>query len=183
MRCFIGVDFSRELKNQIASLQSKLRTISASGRWKYIDNFHLTLKFLDEIDLKQKSVIEKELQDLCAITPSFTLKVAHLGNFPGKDDYRVLWLSLGGELDSLRSLQRNIDTRLKSVGFSIEKRQYVPHITIGQNLVFGQAFEEIKKLAEEIIFSDILVDRIFLFKSEQAANKRVYTPISEFGLR
>jgi len=46
MRTFVAVDFNTELKKEILKLQTQLRNLAVSGRWKYIDNFHLTLKFL-----------------------------------------------------------------------------------------------------------------------------------------
>ena len=53
MRTFIGIDFEDAIKNNILELQNKLRKYVVKGRWKHSDNFHLTLKFLDEIDSEQ----------------------------------------------------------------------------------------------------------------------------------
>ncbi|MBP7073670.1 MAG: RNA 2',3'-cyclic phosphodiesterase, partial [Clostridia bacterium] len=50
MRTFIGADFSRDIKDSIAGVQHIVRENSERGRFKYVGNFHLTLKFLGEIE-------------------------------------------------------------------------------------------------------------------------------------
>jgi 2'-5' RNA ligase len=48
MRLFIAIDFNKEIKKKLVDLQANLKDMAVSGRWKYIDNLHLTLKFLGE---------------------------------------------------------------------------------------------------------------------------------------
>ncbi len=183
MRSFIAVDFSRQLKSEIAGLQSMLRSHAASGRWKYIGNFHLTLKFLDEIDLKKVSEISDKMREICAGTEKFKLGISELGNFPGKECLRVLWLGIGGELDRLNSFQNKIDAALEGMGFRKENRSYTPHITIGQDVVFYTEFGKIKELAGVSRMPEFLVEKAYLFKSEQVGGRRIYTPVNEFKLK
>lgn len=180
MRSFIAIDLSRDIKSRITDMQSKLRVHASSGRWKYVDNFHLTLKFLDDIDLRQLSKICCELKNICSQTDKFKLILSNLGNFPGNGCVRVLWLGINGELDRLYSLQKEIDNRMDIMGFQKEKRAYKPHITIGQDIVFNEKLDNLRNFVSIDDFPEIIVDRIYLFKSEQVGRKRVYTPIEEF---
>ena len=180
MRAFIAIDFSSLLKDQIAGLQRELRPFASSVRWKYIDNFHLTLKFLGEIEPGKIEGIGEEVGKICRPLAPFSLKVSNIGCFPGKDSFRVVWLGLSGDLDRLRSLQSEIDTCLGKLGFEIEKRSYKPHVTIAQDVVFNTGFEKISEIASKISFSDIYVDRVYLIKSEQIGARRVYTPVSGY---
>jgi len=180
MRTFIAVDFNKEVKNEIKSLQDRLRTHASFGRWKYIDNFQLTLKFLGEIDDKKEDEIGAQLEKTCQKSNPFVLNISEIGRFQGHDNIRVLWLGLGGELDKLKRLQADVEEGMHAIGFEKEKRPYVPHITIAQDIAFSTGFDEIRKIASEIVFPDIPVDKIFLFKSEQVGKKRIYTPLKEF---
>jgi 2'-5' RNA ligase len=180
MRTFIAIDFSQQLKNEISNLQADVRSLASSGRWKFIDNFHLTLKFLDEINANMIESISRELYNISKETSRFKLNISGIGNFPGKGSIRVLWLGLGGETDRLNVLQNMIDASLKNLGFAVEKRSYTPHITIAQDVVFSREFSEIEKISKAKQFSEINVESIFLFKSEQIGHKRVYTSIGEF---
>jgi len=183
MRAFIGIDFSKELKKKVADMQLRLKPYASSGRWKYIDNFHLTLKFLGEIDLSQLSAIDRELREICSHAQRFRLKISGAGFFPGKDCLRVLWLGLGGDVDMLNWLQRAIDTKLESIGFKKEKRGYTPHITVGQDIVFTRGFDEIKNIIDSCEFPEATVDCVYLFESEQVGGKRVYTPLGKYLLQ
>lgn len=182
MRCFVGVDFSMDVKSCIADMQMKLKKSAVSGRWKHINNYHLTLKFLNEIDSGTVEKVNQSLEEVCSIAGYFTLRISELGNFPGKGCLRVLWLSLDGDLEKLYQLQESIDTSFQKIGFEKEKRGYTPHVTLGQDVVFGQDFDKIKKITPVEAFPDITVDKVYLFKSEQIQNKRIYTPIREFKL-
>mgnify|MGYP002682077563 FL=1 len=71
---------------------------------------------------------------------------------------------------------------LESLGFEREKRRYIPHVTIAQDVKFNTDFENIKGLVESDRFAKIEVRSVNLFKSEQISNKRVYTPITEHNL-
>lgn len=183
MRSFIGIDFSKELKNEIASLQSELRNHASSGRWIYIDNFHLTLKFLGETDMKTATGIGQKMRELCGSTRKFDLNMSGLGNFPGNGCLRVLWLGLGGDSDKLLSFQSKVDQSMEQLGFQREKRGFSPHITIGQDIVFDSEFGRIKELAGVRSFSGMTVEKVYLFKSEQIGNKRVYTAVDEYKLQ
>ncbi len=144
IRAFIGIDFGNDCKAYIHGLQQSLRKCAVRGRWKHSDNFHLTLKFLDDIDEKQQKQIEAALSDICFHRDSFCLEVSELGIFKGRDNIRVLWLGLTGELKPLQSLAGDIEKALVPVGFPAEKRPYVPHITIGQDIVFERPFDQVR---------------------------------------
>ncbi|MGI6606696.1 MAG: RNA 2',3'-cyclic phosphodiesterase [Peptococcia bacterium] len=97
MRAFIGIDFAPEVKKEIFNLQQRLRKYALRGRWKHSDNFHLTLKFLDEISLTQQAQINEAMQKVCLGQKPFKLAVTSLGVFNGKEAIRVLWLGLTGD--------------------------------------------------------------------------------------
>jgi 2'-5' RNA ligase len=182
MRAFIGIDFTPKMKKEIAELQKNLRKYALKGRWKYVDNFHLTLKFLDEIDFKQKAQIDNVMKNLCSVVKPFRLTLNGLGIFTGHDCIRVLWLGITGEIKELAFLHQEIDKALVTLGFPPEKRKFKPHITIGQDIIFNCGLEEIKDYVEKAEFDILDVNSLFLFKSEQIQNKRIYTKVSEYPL-
>lgn len=182
IRAFIGIDFDQELKNEIYYLQQRLRKNALKGRWKHIDNFHLTLKFLDEINLEQKEQIDNVLRKLCIMRKPFNLSIADMGIFPGRDSIRVLWLGFTGDILQLHTLQHEVDEAMVPIGFRPEKRRYTPHITIGQDIVFSGDFGQIRESIGKFQFRKITVNGLVLFKSEQVQHKRIYTKASEYEL-
>ena len=183
IRAFIGIDFDSDCKKYIFELQQRLRKYAVKGRWKSSDNFHLTLKFLDEINTKQQTQIDEALQSICNAQNPFTLEISELGVFYGRDAIRVVWLGLAGDLLYLQPIAEKIDKSFAAIGFAQEKRQYTPHITIGQDVIFECPFNQIKSSIGLIKFSPIDVKKVTLFKSEQLQNKRIYSKISEYDLK
>jgi 2'-5' RNA ligase len=180
IRAFIGIDFSRELKNRIFEFQQRIRKYATKGRWKHSDNFHLTLKFLNEISLNQQLQIDEAIKGLCIEQIPFSLELSDIGIFRGKEYIRVLWLGFSGEIQKLQLLHKRIDKALSPIGFMRESRKFTPHITIGQDIIFKCSFEQIRSELGKTLSDRIVVDRLYLFKSEQINNRRIYSKISEY---
>ncbi|NTV89722.1 MAG: RNA 2',3'-cyclic phosphodiesterase [Clostridiales bacterium] len=182
MRAFIAIDFNDGLKSRISGVQNELRSKTVSGRWKHRDNFHLTLKFLDEINREQFDDLKSELENISRRHACFTLNIAEIGRFQGRDSIRVLWLGLGGDLDKLVKLQSDIEEAAVRIGFPRETRSFRPHVTIGQDILPGKGFEnKVSGLRTETL-QEIKVDRFEIFNSEQIGLRRIYTSMASFML-
>ncbi len=182
MRAFIGIDFDERAKQKILDLQKAYREPARKGRWKHRDNFHITLKFLPEVTVEQKSMIDHIMTEICSSFTPFELSLTEPGTFGGRDSIRVLWLGVSGNTIRLHSLQNEIELALLSMGFPRESRKYNPHITIGQDIIFEESFEKVSKYVGHFEFEPIRVKDLYLFKSEQIQNKRIYTKISRYEL-
>lgn len=79
MRTFIGIDFDIKVKNEIKAIQSIVRENSHKGRFKYMGNFHLTLKFLGDISENQVNIINEVLEKSAQGVGRFSLIVEKLG--------------------------------------------------------------------------------------------------------
>jgi RNA 2',3'-cyclic 3'-phosphodiesterase len=183
MTAFIGIDFDKELKNEIVELQNKLRKNVSKGRWTFEDNFHVTLKFFEEINETEREEISKVMINLCGNTVPFNLAIEKLGVFKGSSVIRALWIGLGGDISSLRTLHSNIENEINEIGIEKEKKSFKPHVTIGRELVFNCPPNSINDLVDIQKLPSVDVDRLFLFKSEQIGKKRVYTKIDEYLLK
>jgi 2'-5' RNA ligase len=182
MRVFLGIDFNNEVKKDISLLQKELRVYMIKGRWKYHENFHLTLKFFENINDTQKIDIDRAVKAMCGNCGKFKLGFGELGTFGGKESIRVLWMGITTEVDKLNKLHDDLDCSLNEYGFEKDRRSFKPHITIGQDLLFRCTLDELNKYKAKIIFPKMTVDRLHLFKSEQIGSKRVYTKIEEYRL-
>jgi len=182
MRSFVAIDFERDVKETLVSLQKEIKMHALSGRWKHEDNFHLTLKFLGEVETNKIKQIDDRLLKACSKFEAFSLCFSHLGCFQGQEFIRVLWLGLTGDTNALQVLQKTIEIELEDLGFASEKRDYTPHVTIAQDVVLTEDFENIKDLIKLYKIPKIQVKSVYLFKSEQKGPKRIYTPISEYKL-
>ena len=182
MRSFIGISFSSEVKEDLSSIQKQIRSNAAKGRFKHVDNFHITLKFLGEIEQQQSVEIAEKLKEIAKNHSSFALRLQDIGRFKGRENIRTLYIGLGGKVDALQRLNGDIEAALALLGFKKEGRPYTPHITISQDLILNIPFEELKEQVDLSSTHTIYVSKIELIKSEQIQNKRVYTPIYSYEL-
>ncbi len=182
MRTFVGIDFTNEVKEEIIEVQNRLKGATQSGRWKSIDDLHLTLKFLGEVNSAQLIQVHDAVKNICMEKAPFELSVSGIWTFDDKDAVKFLWLGLAGDLDQLRNLQGDIDSALAPVGFPAEKRGFAPHVTIGENIVFKTDFAKVADDLGSVQLSTMPIKSIYLFESKREHNKRGYHKIAEYPL-
>lgn len=183
MRTFIGAEFNKEIKDSIAGIQHIVRENSERGRFKYVGNFHLTLKFLGEIQQAKSEDIGRVLKSIAAKHPKIHLNIDRIGFFEGRGSIHALWLGFSGEIDKLGMLYTDVEEEMHRLGIKKEIKAYTPHITIAQDLTLRIPFEKLKEKVDFKNFRPVEIKEVALIKSEELNGKRIYTPISTFALR
>ena len=183
MRTFIGAEFNREIRDNIAGIQHIVRENSERGRFKYVGNFHLTLKFLGEVQQTKAVEIGRVLKGISGKHRKIHLNIDKIGYFDGKGSIHALWLGFSGELDKLGMLYSDIEEEMHRLGIKKEIKTYTPHITIAQELLLRIPFEKLREKVDFKSFKAVEIKEISLIKSEESGGKRIYTPISTFELK
>jgi 2'-5' RNA ligase len=139
MRAFIAIEFSQVLHNHLHSLQRHLaevlgQTTDATTvlRWTVVENIHLTLRFLGDSSTEQIHQISRGLSELAPVHGGFGLTLAGIGCFPNMRRPNIVWVGIGGQLQKLTDLQRQIEQLARAAGFAAEERPFSPHLTIGR---------------------------------------------------
>ncbi|MBU5678950.1 MAG: RNA 2',3'-cyclic phosphodiesterase [Candidatus Aenigmatarchaeota archaeon] len=121
MRCFVAIDIPNELVEKIEKIQKEIE----SNNIKLAKDFHITLKFLGELE---ENKINEIVSDLEKIKENrFEIEIKNLGAFPNEKYIRVLWL--GCNSSKLIELARKVRNCLKDFG---NKEKFTPHITIAR---------------------------------------------------
>ncbi|MBI2655775.1 RNA 2',3'-cyclic phosphodiesterase [Candidatus Woesearchaeota archaeon] len=121
MRLFIAIDFN-ELKDSFIGLQAQL---PKNAKLSFVKSFHLTLKFLGEVQPNRVDEIAGILKTIKF--EAFSVFTDSIGIFPTENYIRVVWVGLKPE-DKIIELQKNVDEYLKNL-FKKEKN-FEPHITL-----------------------------------------------------
>ena len=124
LRLFVGIEFPPELRLQLSLLQSGV----AGARWVDPGNFHLTLRFIGEVDEGRAADIDEALLRLRA--RRFALQLAGVGLF-GNGKPRQLWVGVERE-PALATLQSKIEQALMRIGLPPEQRKFSPHVTLAR---------------------------------------------------
>ena len=132
IRTFISLDTPLFVKEELFLFQSELKKTNADVRWEAKDKFHITLKFLGDVEETKIDSINEIIKKIVANIPSFEISLSDIGCFPNWNEPRVLWI--GGEESSgaLHRLYKHIENDFYAIGFDKEKRKFFPHITLGR---------------------------------------------------
>ncbi len=168
MRLFVSVNFPSEtvdfLYDKVVKLKKESLAMNPSRR----ENLHLTLAFIGETQGVEKA--KKALSEI--YFEPFEIMISGLGKF-SHDGGDIYWAGLDkkGDYRKLEALALEVQSKLRSAGFEIEKRKFSPHITLGREVM----------LQREPSFSvpshKVSVFRISLMKSERINGKLTYIEI------
>ncbi len=124
-RLFVAIDFPEKIRAMLAGLAHGL----PAARWVPEDQYHLTLRFIGEVD----GDVFRDIADQLATvsTPPFSLVLKGTGCFPPRKKPRVLWIGVEAD-DTLFQLRKGIDSALLRAGIKPERRRFSPHITIAR---------------------------------------------------
>jgi len=103
-----------------------------SGRGIERGNLHLTVVFLGSTDHARRACVERLVSSVEA--DSFTLVIDQLGYFPRT---QVLWMGAANTPVELLSLVRSLNAGIPECGFTPERREFRPHITLARKVISG----------------------------------------------
>ena len=132
LRVFIALELSTETKNEAHVFVERIREKYPHFRFIPPQNWHLTLDFLGPVLLDRVQDLIAELPNALILSRPFTVFLQEMGAFPNSRKTRILWLGMKGELEELFALKKAVDGMLRKKHFSIETRNFEPHITIAR---------------------------------------------------
>jgi RNA 2',3'-cyclic 3'-phosphodiesterase len=124
-RLFVAIAMPEE----VADALDRLAHGFPDARWTPLDDLHLTLRFIGEVDHNTFYDIGEALAGISL--PPFELELAGIGQFPPRGGVRQLWVGTTPNED-LQRLKRRIDRCVAGAGVPPEGRKFVPHVTLAR---------------------------------------------------
>lgn len=137
LRCFVGLPLPESWQAGLGRVTLRLSGELASRiSWTRPGNWHLTLKFLGDVDAGLVPAVAEALGGI--VFRPFALAVGRAGFFPpldargGRGVPRVLWagLALGGP--ECARLAAEVERALAPLGFAADVRGFSAHLTLGR---------------------------------------------------
>lgn len=137
MRTFVAIELPAFVKDALERRQRMLQhhlgpKLAALCRWAPTGQFHLTLRFLGEIDESQQCALKSGLSRVATRHSDFLLRLGELGAFPRRSAPGVLWYGVEGEIETLLALQQDIEAVAVGAGLDPERRSFSPHLTVAR---------------------------------------------------
>lgn len=144
----------------------------SGARWIDPENYHITLRFIGDVDNQTANDVVDNL-DYLSDSLRFPIRLTHLGTFGG-DKPRALYAGVEPS-ETLTRLQAAQERMLQRAGLVPEGRKFVPHVTLAR--LRGTAPEEVARyIAEAGRFEPLTfsVARFVLFSSRDSVGGGPY---------
>ena len=175
IRAFVAVKMPEEVSEELENFLSEVRPL-ANIRWVKFGQFHITLKFLGELEPGVIARVKESLMPL-KYFPPFTINLSYIGAFPNLNSPRVIWLSGDEGAKELTQLSKRVNEILFA-DEELEKdtKKFKAHLTLAR-LKEGKLSEElVRKLGTVKNFS-WQCDELFLMRSELTTKGSIYTEL------
>jgi len=173
LRLFVGIGLPPDLKLRISLMCSGV----PEARWVDPGNYHLTLRFIGEVDEGVAGDIDAALLRIQA--PPFPLTLAGVGQF----GTRMLWVGVE-KSQALLQLQGKVENALQRAGIPPEGRRYSPHVSLARlRQPMGPKVPAF--VAEHALFRapPFDVDHFSLVASYLTKNGAIYEDQADYPLR
>lgn len=115
------------IPSEIGAPLTKRQVGLADARWRPMDAFHITLRFVGDVPQNQARDLDAELSSVSG--PALDLQLQGVGAFGEGAEIHAVW---AGVVDNraLRHLARRCETAARRAGLKAETRAYRPHVTL-----------------------------------------------------
>lgn len=188
MRLFVAAEIGERLAGRAAELIRELekRAADAAPRarltWLAANRLHITIRFIGEVDDVRVAAIAAALEPPLDVEP-FDLTLAGMGVFPRSGPPRVVWTGIEQGRDDLIAVERELSSRLSTLGIPAESRPYSPHLTLAR-VREAAALRSATLLEglEDRSLGTTRIDAITLFQSRLSPKGPTYVPLLRTAL-
>jgi 2'-5' RNA ligase len=133
-RLFIAVTIPEEIKTKIEAAQAELRRVlpERAVRWTRRGQFHLTLKFLGDVDAARVEALGEALRAACRGFGALHLRAERVGCFPDLRYPRVVWVGVQDQAEQLPLLQAAVDLAAREYTTEEKEAQFTGHVTLAR---------------------------------------------------
>lgn len=169
MRLFFSLKFTPEQQQLLLPYQQQALDLCPAAKAVDVDNLHLTLFFLGQVDEAAKAQLIAAASSIRQ--SAFSLTLDTLSGFSGP---KIVYLAPSRAPVSLLTLQQQIALLCKTAGFSDIHDRYQPHITLARQAVLGQSLP--------VSPTTLQVREFALYQSGQFEGRLQYRPLQRFSL-
>jgi 2'-5' RNA ligase len=180
IRSFVAIEcYDGNLHSKVDEAQGRLKATGANIKLVEVENIHITIKFLGEIE---DHIVDDVSQVIRKITfEPFEFIIEGVGVFPNLNKPTTIWTGISSGAGELADLFNKVNDGLAKLGFEKDRRRFHPHLTVarvrsGQNR--DRLVDELVCM-EEMEFGKVHVDRIYLKKSVLTSKGPIYSTLAE----
>ncbi|HUO07218.1 MAG TPA: RNA 2',3'-cyclic phosphodiesterase [Phycisphaerae bacterium] len=185
MRLFIAIDIPSDIADKIAAIQRILADTKADIAWVSPANYHITIKFLGELDDALLPEITARMNRAAAEVPAFPLEAEGIDKLPEKGPTRVIISRILSPDQRLTKLHRLLDSAIGGMGLPMDTRVLVPHLTLGR-VRSNHGINRLLRLLEKHdldFFGSFPAEEVTLYRSLLGDGPAQYEPLHRAPLK
>ena len=182
IRAFLAFEIPDEIRARLAVAQEELRHEFPAARWTRPEGWHLTLKFLGEVEHPVLADLCSELMQRISDLGTVPVKLAKTGFFPSSMRPRVAWV--GGTADGVEGVVEVVEEVAEFVGFPRERRPWSVHLTQARLKTQWSkaAVDRYLEWGDNLDLEAFTCRELVLFSSDLQPGGAVYTALERFSL-
>ncbi|MBI5832963.1 MAG: RNA 2',3'-cyclic phosphodiesterase [Armatimonadetes bacterium] len=156
MRAFLAIVPPRVVRDAVELVRDPLRDAAPGGRWVHPSLWHLTLKFLGDVEDELVPAVADLASEVAQRFEAFRLGLGGLGVYPNMERPRTLWVGSTQGAEQFEALAAALDGGLDGLGFQPEDEIIRAHLTVARfrdNHEFGELAGHIGPGAEIASFA------------------------------
>ena len=174
-RLFTGIEIPAPVGERLSFLRGGL----PGARWIDRDNYHLTLRFIGDIDMGIAKEIAYALMHVRR--GSFNLRLDGIGSLGTRKPHSIV--ARAAPTQALFDLQAEHERLLQRLGLPPEGRKFTPHVTLARlKGAIGRDIAEYLTLRSGFAAGPIPVDRFVLFSSRNSVGGGPYVVEAAYPL-
>lgn len=123
-RLFTGIELPAHLADELAMMRGGL----SGARWIDVENYHITLRFIGDIDEDSACEVHEVLERIRR--PAFTVTLNGLDAFGGDRPRAIVATAKPNQ--PLLELQAEQERLMRRLGMPGESRKFMPHVTLAR---------------------------------------------------
>lgn len=177
LRLFVGLALPHELRTRLSGM---ILHRFPGAKWVPPQNYHLTLRFIGEVDNGRADDIDAGLSTIAA--RGFDLTLAGVGTFETRGRPHALWVGVERNA-ALEHLRAKVESAVVRAGCEPERRRYQPHVTLARlDNPDPMRLGEFLSLYGPFRAPAVPVERFTLFSSHLAKDQAHYTAEADYAL-
>ena len=159
------------------ALADRVSSLPIPGRVAQPENWHLTLRFLGQIE---EVSYDRFLAGLAAVEEvrPFSITLDRFGGFPKVGKASVVWAGVGDGEEQMTRLNEIAEEASQASGLQPEERPYHPHLTLAR----VRPPDDIRHLTEESLALRWTNSEVVVYRSHLGRQGARYEPLESFAL-
>lgn len=182
MRAFLAVVPPRAARDAVEAVRDPLRDLAPGGRWVHPSLWHMTLKFLGDVEDELVPAVADLAGEVAQRHEAFTMALGGLGMFPNAERPRAMWVGAAEGAAAFDALAEALDAGLDGLGFQADDQPPSPHLTIARFRIPQEAGELVGHVGPTDEIARFDVREIVLMKSVLRPRGPDYSVVERLAL-